>query len=201
MSLSRNIARLHITIATAVQRSVWRLLAGGVKYINIKIKLLPNYFTRKYLPKIKSLKQGPISTEKPETIWQFWDNPAGRQTPEIVRACMATVEEHHGGFDHKILDMETIENYSNLPGYVYDRLKSGHMHFPHFADLLRLNLLVKPTLLVADVKAKIQEQEGIPPDQQKLMFDGRQLEDGDTLQDCGVKKGSKLQLILRISGE
>jgi hypothetical protein len=141
MSFSRNLTFFYVSVAVLIQRSIGRLLRGGKKNINIKAKLLPNYFAWKYLPVIENLSQREITVEIPETIWQFWDNPTGQITPEIVKASVQSVEKLKGDFEHKILDHSTIENYSDLPGFVFDRLKNKQMRYAHFADLLRLNLL------------------------------------------------------------
>jgi len=103
--------------------------------------ILTNYFANRYMPAKRKLRQKPITVENPETIWQFWDNKTGQKTPEIVFTSIDSVKKFVGNFDHKILNFSTIENYSDLPGYVFDRLKSGRMIYAHFADLLRLNLL------------------------------------------------------------
>lgn len=161
-----------------------------------KRRILKGKFCQWYLkPYIEEVEKQGIKPKQDRDgtyrIWQYW-NSGIENAPDIVKACLASVEKYKGDIERIILNDENIKNYVKIPDYIYKLREQGVISNAHFADILRTYLLYEyggcwidaTVYLTAPLDERIRQSE-------LFVFQNKQEDDPDNLKMTNYFMSSK----------
>ncbi len=133
-----------------------------------KTEWMDKYFKEKYSNIIeKYLNQDENVEECDEyNIWVFWAQ-GEEYMPELVKACYKNLCKLNGDCV-KLLTMENLDDYVELPNFVFDKLERGSMTYTHFSDILRMSLLAKYGGMWVDSTCWVAKE--VPEDVRNMSF-------------------------------
>lgn len=83
-----------------------------------------------------------ISTDIPNIIWVFWWQ-GEENMPPVIRECYRSVIRNANGREIRLLSQDNYMQYVRLPDVIERKFKEKIISFPHYSDILRLQLLIK----------------------------------------------------------
>jgi len=110
-------------------------------------RAVKDFLTKKYLHLIERHKNAVINNKtcpkvapKDYRIYYCWLQ-GEENLPVLARCCYNSLKENSGAYKITFIDENNFSNYVDIPGYIFDKYKSGKMKPAHFTDVLRINLL------------------------------------------------------------
>lgn len=83
-----------------------------------------------------------MSKEPSYIIWQYWTDGI-ENAPDIVKTCVDSVEKFKNGNKHIVLNRQNIDQYANIPQYIWDKYEKGLIQPSIMSDIIRTYLLAE----------------------------------------------------------
>lgn len=165
----------YYSLSYAIYSTVWwlgwyiaPLRAWAYWGLKKKTNWMNRYFTEKYSNIIEKYLSQDENVEACDAynIWVFWAQ-GEENMPELVKACYNNLCKLNGDCV-KLLTMDNLGDYVELPEYLFDKLKRGTMTYTHFSDILRMSLLVRYGGMWVDATCWVANR--VPKDVKNMSF-------------------------------
>ena len=100
------------------------------------------YLKRRYAQFLRSLPDSEPSEKTPLIIWWCWLQ-GEKQSPCLCKTCLASLKQELRGFEIRIIDYTSLNQYVEIPDYIKEKHQQGKIGSAHFSDIVRVMLLVK----------------------------------------------------------
>ena len=137
-------AKIFNKVLPKISRTLKRIRAiRNIPSQNKTAKKLDNYIADFLNGKIEKFVAVP---KKPELVgkkvlWQFWHQEINETTPKIVTQCLNSVKKNSAGYEIIMLTNKNVNDYIELPDFVWEKLGKDRFNFAKLANLVRLYLL------------------------------------------------------------